>query len=740
MAPEQHLGQQATPATDQFGFCVALWLALHGSHPFAIARRGIRAVVDGERSPPPRRGAPSWVIRALDRGMAIDPSARHPSMNALIDRLDRPPRRRQIAIALATAGVVAGGVTTWAITRGTDQAAAFDPCPPPDERIGTIWTSRRDAIRARLSEIDATYGRARFDAAARILDRQTSGLRTAYVTTCRATRVEGRQPDSLMVKRMACLDALMEEVVIGVDQLAAADTPDAVDRATSPSSLSFSAVNSCQTEATNEVEFPVPPASREKVGALIPRIEALSITSPRDQTKDLLAEARAIVAEARTLDYPPLLASALAALSDIELALGQDEAVEATLRELTQAFALTRVYRDEALAWMRLISVLGTIRKKPAEALALVPVANAALLRAGNPLELRLELLYQQSLVLSEGNADGLATALAKYEESRALLEASTDDELGTARLARLADAWLGTGEALGKLGDFEGSERALRKSIEVNQSLWGPDTVDESYSWVSLAETLRRAGKLDDALPAAETAVRIRQARSGGDTARFAEALIMLAAVHGDRDEWDAAKLTMDRALAIMRESVDPDDIQLAPALLGHASVLRGLGQIDDAARTYGDVIALVDKAGVPSVELADALLGRGELATERRKHADALADHARAIATFETVIGRDTYRLARPLLIQGRAELLAGKPADAIAPLERAARLAPSRDILLTQSIRGWLGRALVASGRDRDRGLAMVREAVAALADVPGAKASIYATEIERWSKSR
>src|SRR5262249_31778837 len=123
MAPEQHARREAGAAADQFAFCVSLWEALHGARPFdgdsrdALAAASERA---SEARPPAGSEAPAWLCDALRRGLACDPGARWPSMDALLAALVRDPavaRRRRATIA---AGVVlAVGVIAYAVTRGS---------------------------------------------------------------------------------------------------------------------------------------------------------------------------------------------------------------------------------------------------------------------------------------------------------------------------------------------------------------------------------------------------------------------------------------------------------------------------------------------------------------------------------------------------------------------------------------------------------------------------------------------
>ncbi len=96
MAPEQLEGGLVSPKSDQFAFCVALFEALSGERPY----RGdsLAALLDalaaglpaGER----RLGGPAWLEAALRRGLARDPEARWPTMDALLDALDADARAR----------------------------------------------------------------------------------------------------------------------------------------------------------------------------------------------------------------------------------------------------------------------------------------------------------------------------------------------------------------------------------------------------------------------------------------------------------------------------------------------------------------------------------------------------------------------------------------------------------------------------------------------------------------------
>ena len=112
MAPEQFDGI-ATPASDQFAFCVALWEALAGERPFDDVALDSGRV---ERPPPKHRAKlPARFARVLERGMAEDPSARYASMHDLLAELE--PRNTRLLVALVAVPIIAAGIGVYVLLR-----------------------------------------------------------------------------------------------------------------------------------------------------------------------------------------------------------------------------------------------------------------------------------------------------------------------------------------------------------------------------------------------------------------------------------------------------------------------------------------------------------------------------------------------------------------------------------------------------------------------------------------------
>jgi serine/threonine-protein kinase len=141
IAPEVHEGQYATPASDQYAFCVSLHEAIYGRHPDARpltgsstpeaqpgAKQAAMAAATAQLPPASFDAPPAELLALLQRGLEPDAGARHPSMEAMVADLDRlsgraresdsHAARRARLVILGLILLLSVGVATLIIGRG----------------------------------------------------------------------------------------------------------------------------------------------------------------------------------------------------------------------------------------------------------------------------------------------------------------------------------------------------------------------------------------------------------------------------------------------------------------------------------------------------------------------------------------------------------------------------------------------------------------------------------------------
>jgi serine/threonine protein kinase len=687
MAPEQVRGERIDALADQFAFCASLHEALSGALPQA-QEKATRTL--------PRRLRP-----IVARGLLPDAAERYPSMQALLIDLERvvaPRRWPWIA-----AGVVAATVMAGLVVRRPD------PCPRP--RLDRIWgQARQRALRDHLAAHDPAQGAARFDAVAAAVDPYVRAIADMHVEACRATHVLAKQSDTLLDLRMRCLDRRREELASALALLTDASDVVGIDRAVA-ALTQLTPLGACADAAALTGATPETPRERQAADAIARDLVAVDTARRAGRPDGLLARAQALLKRADELDHAPSQSTALATLGEVQLDLGDSGGAAATFQRLTQVAARARDDLKAAHAWTKLVSLIGYNQGKPKEGLALVPVARASILRAGDGALLRYGLLYAEAIVLDESGKP--KEALARLDEARRANESDGAAAGDGSHLLRVADLELESAMAHEADQDFDGGAAAFYRAIAAYRRALGPDHPYESYAWHDLGSMLSlQTGKLEEALAASREAVRIREARLG-EVPLLSRALISLGWELQELQRWDESLVVLERAVRIDRQRLAPRDAEIATPLRQLALTQVHLGRYEDAQRSFNEAIALHEQADSSLVNLPMTFAGRGWLFMDQSRYREALADCRHARELFDATPATRGYLLIFPLACEGAALVRLGRAREAIAPLERTVSVkTPGIYASYRATARVYLGRALIESGSDPTRGLALVR----------------------------
>ncbi|HXU31554.1 MAG TPA: serine/threonine-protein kinase, partial [Thermoanaerobaculia bacterium] len=334
MAPEQLRRGVADAKSDQFAFCIALFEALYGERPFAGqgALDLALAMESGElRTPTPAgRRVPSWIRAVLARGLAFDPAARFPSMDDLLAALSHDPavaRRRMWSLAAVVAIlIVAGlGLRELALRRGRI-------CAGGEAKVAELWNpERKAAVHAAFRATGLPFAEGTWAGVERVLDRYMESWAGMHREACEATRVRGEQSETLLDRRMFCLDQRLRDAGALIDLFRHADG--AVVEKSVAASADLPALASCADLAALNARVPPPsdPKIRAAVRGVGQQVAAARASFAAGRYKAGIDPARRAVAAAQKIAYAPLRAEALTVLGGFEERTEDFDAARATL-------------------------------------------------------------------------------------------------------------------------------------------------------------------------------------------------------------------------------------------------------------------------------------------------------------------------------------------------------------------------------------------------------------------------
>lgn len=697
MAPEQFGLDAIGPLSDQFAFCIALHEGLWGERPFGGTTLAelARAVSTNSRRPRPSKSpVPRWLEPILDRGLSTKAEDRFESMLVLDDAFDASLRRRMKGFSILgatglTAIVALAVVLTPARTDACDEAAEALREQLSGPGLGVL--------KKRIADIDHPDA----PAASAQFERQLDDFAGAWFAANTALCTPGSAEPELIAVRRNCLERQRDGL-----------------RAVSDA---FSDV----------VEFDLARASN--LSSALPRPENCSelddLNAPEGAGSEILIDAQQRLARARALrragqphDGPELAAGILSDLegvnaprlkanlhlwmaSQLRFERRYDEALNET-RAAQVAAARSGDDDLQVLGWLD--RTYHTQSATPTELTlmrAQLEAAELALVRAGNPPELRIRYLMREAgLQMSSGAPrDAVASmdealALSKTDPPRARVlsnvynlraiafiyvddKARARDDFQWAQDVleeaygpyhpTLAQSRNNLGAVCLELGDVDCARSALEKAQRSLEASSQPNLPSKATLLATLANLAYFQHRLDEAQRLSRASLAMTaEGNLGAHEAVLTASGVLLQTLARQRD-WDAGEVEAQRLLT-WSEQHHGGTAKSAEALLLAVHFYRHKGDLSRALELAQRGRSVRQRhLESPNIALVNAWRNEADLLRELGR----LDEAESALTLAETMLTalEDAPQLARARVELGRILLL-----DATGQVPRATELA--------------------------------------------------------------
>jgi tetratricopeptide (TPR) repeat protein len=598
MSPEQFAGVPVDARADQFAFCVTVWEALWKQRPFTGASFAQlhEAITLGRRHAAPAiPRVPARVRRALERGLAIDPGDRFPTMHALLGAM-RPPGRRVRRWAIAGGALALAGVIAAVVVPGTAGPSCDDA---GRAELAAIRTDLPALLRQHGAPRIATHAEA---VAQSYVQRFGQDARRA----CEAGRAHEWAP-AVIARSRICFAITARTAALSLAGLDPGKPMDVLRhlRRLPPQ-------DRCQNQ-THLASRPPPPADPAQLEALIEANATLAVGFDSVDTHDF-AQLR------RSLDQ----LAASPARSDPGIAAGMmilrgwlafdDKQIAETRKLFIDAYYAGRAIDDEQIASVALILLI-----EHSSAMGLEPATQKDWLRTAladaDRIRVRSPWLAGRVYVVAARAADlasDAGSALTFVARARTVLELGDPSRIETYAVEGAVQMWS---------GHVDDGVKAYDLAVAQKTAYLGPDDPDLAALLSDYAASLLEVGRLQPALDAAEHAARIINNLADPDDDRVDPIRVNLAAVLIGVNQDDEALRLLETARANNTKRFGEANTIIATIDTNLAMIYSARGQYDRAIGSLRSALAINQKLiGADHVEVANVLYNLA--ATYRSQH----------------------------------------------------------------------------------------------------------------------
>jgi tetratricopeptide (TPR) repeat protein/predicted Ser/Thr protein kinase len=698
MAPEHLFSGTDNARGDQFSFCVTMYVALYGKHPFVFNNLPTycEAVLRPPQAPPSSTNVPSWLHAVIERGLRADPDQRFSSMKELLGELDRDPsrRRRLWVLGSCVAAACAIAVTSYGRHRVEVRARAG---------VGALlmaatWNDTALRMtRASLVSADPKHGAEIADQAIRKIGQYATTWVETHRRISEATLERGEQDAATMNRRLRCLERGREQLAALTEILGHADA--AVAQHALDATFALPAPATCaNSDLASLPNLPAAPDIRARVlqaERAVSQAQAYGRLGQERQAEDIIAR---VLPEVRAIPHARTEAELLLLDGESKLQLadkaGALEASQGAFRAAVRA-------GDDALAVRAARSVVYMLSvwfHKPEEAEQWISLAEAVADRAGHDDVIDAELLEGRTAINdTSGHPERNVELREKHISILKRLYGDHDPRVGRA----LTDL----GVTLAQLGQYEASARHSQEGIELLIGIGGSHNPRLALHYMNHAGALEALGRFEDAKGAYEHGLALLADRPPGPLNVII--LGQIAAVENELGHPDAAFDAARKALEVAGAIREKGKFEWH-ARHAHAEARGRKSDFSGQAKECAEIVVLQRAAGqvapnVPYWPDALACVAEAELALN---HVDAALVHLEESVKLES--RSDAEALPKARFALAKALRKAGKGAARARGLAESARddlrkLGKARDLA---EIERWLEGDLLANAAKSPR----------------------------------
>ncbi|WP_224366359.1 serine/threonine-protein kinase [Hyalangium versicolor] len=712
MAPEVLKGQRADARSDLYSFCASLYEALYGTSPFPgdTIVELLRAQEAGKLAPPVGSGVPDWVGRTVLQGLKADPSRRPKSMEAVLAALeDDPEVKRRARLRASGVGLLMlslAGLAAWGWGHQHDRG-----CGQVGQRLSGVWDAAvREKVQQATLSTGLSYARDTAERVTAALDAYAADWVKQSTQLCEGVGLPGStQVRGLGALRESCLKQRRSQLQALTELLSRAPDPELVGRAVQ-AVKALPPLEDCEDAKALTAAVPLPeaPAARARIEALRAQVDRLEVLLEAGKYKEGLAVADTLLPQVESLSYAPLQARALLVTARLQDEVGAYAAAEARLRKAFTVAAQGKALDIMARTWGLLIREVGYRQDRGEEALAMQPASEALAAAADD----------DRLMAASLNSLGSVFYSLGRYEEARQVhtrVLALREKALGPDH-PDVATSLTNLGGVLYNLGRYEEARAMNERAVALREKALGPEHPAVAGSLNNLGLALWKQGSLEESRQANERALAIREKALGPDHPDVAASLNNLGLVFLEMERHEEALKIYQRVLALWEKSLGPEHVDVALALDNQGLCLLRMKRSEEALPLFERAVALRQKLQGPDhPEMGHTLGNLADCLRQLGRYKEAREKYLRAMTVDEKALGPESPELAGPLLGLGLIALEQHRPHEALAPLERALRLAPEMTLAEVQFS---LAQALWETNQDRPRARELAQQSLETL----------------------